>query len=117
MHNKEKKRLIYWDEVNMLIQKLHAKIDYDSIKNIYPIPRGGLVVGTKLSYLSNKPLIKIPKKDTLITDNLADTGKTLEPFKDFTTATLHYKPWSKVEPTYWIEETEDWIVYPWEVFI
>ncbi|MCP8322292.1 MAG: phosphoribosyltransferase, partial [archaeon] len=35
--------------------------------------------------------------------------------KEVRLCTLHYKPWSVVKPEYFVEETEAWIIYPWEV--
>ncbi|KKM13315.1 hypothetical protein LCGC14_1717380, partial [marine sediment metagenome] len=29
-------------------------------------------------------------------------------------ATLHVKPHSSIKPHFWVEETSDWIIYPWE---
>jgi hypothetical protein len=30
--------------------------------------------------------------------------------------TLYKKPWAKVVPDFWAEETENWINFPWEPF-
>ncbi len=102
------------------------------LKRIVTIPRGGLVLSGWLSYLLNIPevimqatldheligLHSFGEEDipTLIVDDLIDTGVTLQPYKNlqFTTAALFKKPWSKVNPTYFVKETEDWIVFPWE---
>ena len=60
----------------------------------------------------------------LIVDDVADSGHSLQKAKahveelgasEVRTATLHYKPWSVIRPDYYVDETEDWIVYPWEV--
>jgi len=86
--------------------------------SIFGIPRGGLIIAVKLSHLLGVPLTLIqPLKDNncLVVDDVADTGATLEKFKNYKTATLHYKPWSSVKPTYYVEETTDWIIYPWEI--
>jgi hypoxanthine phosphoribosyltransferase len=63
-------------------------------------------------------------KSILVVDDIADTGDTLKFVtellkKDLTsgtikTAVLFYKLKSKVKPDYYVEETEDWIVFPWE---
>jgi len=60
----------------------------------------------------------------LIIDDIADSGKTLEfvikllkehlPNATIKTAVLFYKPKSKIKPDYYVEETTDWIVFPWE---
>ena len=60
----------------------------------------------------------------LIVDDVADSGQSLLKAKthveekgasEVRTATLHYKPWSIIKPDYYVDETEDWVVYPWEV--
>ena len=60
----------------------------------------------------------------LVVDDVADSGHSLLKAKthveekgasEVRTATLHYKPWSVVKPDYYVDETEDWVVYPWEV--
>lgn len=64
-------------------------------------------------------------KSILLVDDLVDSGKTVEFVlellkkelpKDvvFKVATLFYKPQSTVIPDYYVAETEDWIVFPWE---
>lgn len=64
-------------------------------------------------------------KRVLIVDDVADRGNTLMVAKkhveevgarEIRLATLHYKPWSKLEPDYYAREFRSWIVYPWEVF-
>lgn len=60
----------------------------------------------------------------LVVDDIADTGDTLEfvtellkkdlPTATIKTAVLFYKLKSKVKPDYYVEETADWIVFPWE---
>jgi hypoxanthine phosphoribosyltransferase len=62
----------------------------------------------------------------LLFDDIVDTGKTLSAVThewetqgvvdfDFQTAAIHVKPDRDITPDYWIEETEKWVVYPWEV--
>lgn len=62
-------------------------------------------------------------KKVLIVDDVADSGKSLEAAikhiklmnpKEIKCATLYYKKHSIVLPDYFINETEAWIVYPWE---
>ncbi|MCP8305312.1 MAG: phosphoribosyltransferase [archaeon] len=63
-------------------------------------------------------------KRVLIVDDVADMGHSLQLVKDYIrkkgakevrVCTIHYKPWSVVKPEYFLEETEAWIIYPWEV--
>lgn len=59
----------------------------------------------------------------LLVDDVADTGHSLQlavghilgkGAKEVRVATLHYKPWSTFHPDFYMEETEAWVVYPWE---
>ena len=63
------------------------------------------------------------KKEVLIVDDVADSGKSLKVVKEHIlqqdaevakVATLYYKPWSIVKPEYFEKETSRWIVFPWD---
>lgn len=70
----------------------------------------------------------ITKGDILVVDEIVDSGRTLstvlEALRDsadehdeeatFQTAAIHVKGDSAVQPDYWVEMTDEWIVYPWE---
>jgi hypoxanthine phosphoribosyltransferase len=65
----------------------------------------------------------LKKKNTLLVDEVADSGDTLlhaiEHVKKLgvdavRSAVLHYKPTSIVKPDYFMVETSSWTVYPWE---
>ena len=62
-------------------------------------------------------------KVVLIVDDVADSGKSLRAAiehiklknpKEIRSATLYYKKHSIIMPSYFIKETQLWIVYPWE---
>ena len=68
----------------------------------------------------------ISGKRLLVVDDIWDSGKTIAAVKQrldtsaaiYEVAVLHYKPGnSQVEgqPDYYIQETDEWIVYPWEL--
>ena len=63
-------------------------------------------------------------KRILIVDDVSDTGHTLKLVRSYVeergagevmVCTLHYKPWAIYKPDYYVEETEAWVIYPWEV--
>jgi hypothetical protein len=72
-----------------------------------------------------QPISASPKgKLVLVADDVADTGESLilaqrhiidQGARVLKVATIHYKPWSKYRPDYYFRETEDWIMYPWEI--
>ena len=55
--------------------------------------------------------------NTLVVDDICDSGETLKKVPGVYTATLHYKKSAIVKPTLYAKliETEDnWVIYPWE---
>lgn len=66
-------------------------------------------------------------KKVLIVDDVWDSGRTIMAVRDRVvaaggqpvTAVLHYKPakskFSDARPEYFVDETDAWIVYPWDV--
>ncbi|ALL00104.1 phosphoribosyltransferase [Pyrodictium delaneyi] len=68
-------------------------------------------------------IVDIRDKVVLVVDDVADTGKTLNiainflthygPRKIFTAA-LYLKPWSMHRPDFYAEETDAWIIFPWD---
>ena len=78
---------------------------------------------------SRKPVISqaimVPVKgvNVLVVDDVADTGESLKVAvehldvcgaKAIRTATIYYKPQSIFKPDFFIVQTEQWIIFPWE---
>jgi len=115
-----KHKLISHTEFLIMVHELANKIKESEIKfsSLFGVPRGGLVVAVYLSHLLDIPVtIHSIDDETLIVDDISDTGKTLSGFKhENYIATLHYKKGSIVEPAFWVRKKKDkWIVYPWEI--
>ena len=54
-------------------------------------------------------------KNTLVVDDINDTGETLSKAPGAYWATLHHKSTSKFQYNFYAREiSEQWIVYPWE---
>jgi len=63
-------------------------------------------------------------KKVLVVDDIADSGDTLKavmeelilqnPSVEFVSATLFYKKTSVYEPTFWVQEADEWIEFFWE---
>ena len=62
-------------------------------------------------------MISKPIKNSLIVDDVYETGITLNTFKDVEGA-MFFVLFSKTKPTWWntvyISEKKEWIVFPWE---
>lgn len=83
---------------------------------IYAIPRGGLVLGVRLSHELDLPLIYGGvTPDTLVVDEIADTGDALHPYlKKCDTIVLHRNIHCPIKPTFWAQDSEGYVIYPWE---
>ncbi len=81
-------------------------------------------IGKRKKPKITQPLtVEVKNKKILLIDYISDSGYSLKEcieylkkFKpdEIRTATLHYKPGSIFIPDYYIEETDKWIIYPWE---
>jgi len=67
----------------------------------------------------------VARKKVLVVDDVSDQGDSLKALVDLIerdgaaeikTATIHYKPWSKLKPDYFVVRTDSWIIYPWELY-
>jgi len=106
-----------WDDINILVEDLCQTIVSSGaqIKSITGIQRGGLIPAVMISHKLNIPYVSRINKDTLVVDDICDTGETLESSIALYTATLHYKPTAAFTPDFYAKETgTEWLVYPWE---
>ncbi len=108
---------LYWDDMVILVDDLCHTIVTSGvqIKSITGIERGGLTPAVMISHKLNIPYVTKINKDTLVVDDICDTGETLKNIVAGYTATLHYKPTASFTPDFYAKEVGDeWIVYPWE---
>ena len=112
------KLFISWDDINILVDELcHTiKASGAQIKSITGIERGGLIPAVMISHRLSIPYVTKINKDTLVVDDICDSGETLKTTIARYTATLHYKPTAVFTPDFYSKEIKDttWIVYPWE---
>lgn len=68
-------------------------------------------------------IVFTPDEPVLIVDDLIDTGDTIQVLKKhldelevpYRIATFYKKPHASCSPDYYAAETQDWIVFPWEL--
>jgi len=119
----ENKIYVGWKEIEELVDNLCYQINsnYPEIKYVHGLQRGGLIPAVLISHILGLKYVDTPKHyepdECLIVDDICDSGTTLEKWKDYKTAVLHYKPHTAcIEPLMnaFIHEGDEWIIYPWE---
>lgn len=91
------------------------------------VPRGGLIPAVMMShafdikyisYSSAKMLPREVRENTLVVDDISDTGHTLKEAEElgFITSTLTMRNTTKLVPRYTgtIVNNDSWLVFPWE---
>lgn len=108
-------RLSYEDiqkDADFLVNKIPSG-RYNSVR---AIERGGIFPATVIANRLGLPLVGDGEMNerTLVVDDLIDSGATLQLFQDrWDTAVLYRKPHSP-PTTYYVEEIDDWIEFPYE---
>ena len=106
-----------WSEFDKSVEYIAAKCKFLEFSGIYGVPRGGVCLAVALSHKLKINLIPKPKKNSLIVDDIYETGTTLKNFKDIEGASF-FVLFSKIKPTWWntvnISDKNEWIVFPWE---
>ena len=106
-----------WNEFDKSVEYIANKCKFIEFSGIYGVPRGGLCLAVALSHKLKINLISEPLKNSLIVDDVYETGITLNTFKDIDGA-MFFVLFSKVKPTWWntvnLSKKKEWIVFPWE---
>ncbi len=106
-----------WYEFDKAVEHIANKCKCLEFSGVYGVPRGGLCLAVALSHKLKINLISKPKKNSLIVDDVYETGITLNTFKDIEGA-IFFVLFSKSKPTWFncvfISDKSEWIVFPWE---
>ena len=106
-----------WIDFDECIYSISMRCKNKKFEGVYGFPRGGLCLAVALSHSLGIPLLKAPKDNSLIVDDIYDTGYTLEKIKHIKGSETYV--WvSRKKPTWWnaykyIQKNE-WIIFPWE---
>ena len=110
-------RYYSWKDFDKSVEYIAKQCRLLEFSGIYGIPRGGLCLAVALSHKLKINLISEPIKNSLIVDDVYETGITLNSFKDIEGA-MFFVLFSKIKPTWWntvfISKKNQWIVFPWE---
>ena len=115
----DNKIFLCWDDIDKAVNNLCDKIRHDlmNIDSVHGIPRGGLIPAVLISHKLGLPYVGAVGPNTLVVDDICDSGVTLEKGPGVYTAVLHYKPHTSCfQPTIWSEthDGDEWLIYPWE---
>jgi hypoxanthine phosphoribosyltransferase len=106
-----------WRDFDKSVEHIANKCKFLEFSGIYGVPRGGLCLAVALSHKLKIKLISEPTKNSLIVDDVYETGITLNTFKGIEGA-MFFVIFSKIKPSWWntvhISEKSNWIVFPWE---
>ena len=106
-----------WTEFDQCVYSIYKQCKNKNFEGVYGFPRGGLCLAVALSHSLGLRLLEEPKNNSLIVDDIYDTGCTLEKIKHLKGSETHV--WiSKKQPTWWNTykyiKDKEWIVFPWE---
>ena len=106
-----------WNEFDKSVEQIYNKCKFIEFSGIYGVPRGGLCLAVALSHKLKINLISEPIKNSLIVDDVYETGITLNAFKNIEDA-MFFVLFSKIKPIWWntvhISSKSEWIIFPWE---
>ena len=108
-----------WDDVSDLVNILCEKIitEQPNIDSVFGLKRGGLIPAVMVSHKLGLPWSDVMYPNTLVIDDICDTGITLKNTVGVYTAVLHHKPHTSCyTPNIYaqIHKGDEWIIYPWE---
>lgn len=110
------KKIVSWGEFKDKVDQVIKHLEQNSFKfdSIHGVPRGGVAFAVALSHHFNKPITGEVGPQTLVVDDIADSGKTLARFPDNKKIVLFKNKRCTTAIDYAAEETEQWIEFPWE---
>ena len=110
-------RYFTWNEFDKSVDYIAKKSNKLKLSGIYGIPRGGLCLAVALSHKLNVKIIETPLRNSLIVDDIYETGHTLNTFRNIEGVSF-FVLFSKQKPIWWntvnLSKDNEWIVFPWE---
>ena len=115
----DNKIFLSWDDINQLVNTICEKIitEQPNIDSVFGLKRGGLIPAVMVSHKLGLPWSDVMLPNTLVIDDICDTGLTLKNTVGVYTAVLHHKPHTSCyTPNIYAHEHngDEWIIYPWE---
>ena len=106
-----------WKSFDSAVKRAATTYKNSKFVGVYGIPRGGLCLAVTLSHQLDIPLLDLPQDNCLIVDDIYDSGKTLEKYKNYKNCS-YFVLISKKDPTwfdsYLTMKNDEWIIFAWE---
>jgi GTP cyclohydrolase I len=103
-----------WRDVQNLSVLLADRAVRKRATSVFGIPTGGAIVAVMVADLTGLPLVEQPDNDTLVVDDLIDSGRTMQPFANHRHDALIRKSHSPKHLAPDACEMNGWIHFPWE---
>ena len=116
---KKDKLYISWEDYGIWIDYVIKSIlkSKRKFKNVYGVPRNGLIFAVAISHQLEIPLIldkNLITDKTLIVDSITDTGKTMKEYKEENIAVIFKNKHCQIKPKFWGLLIDRWVQYSWE---
>lgn len=115
----ENKLFVSWGDVRTTINILCKKIitELPNVDSVIGLERGGLIPAVMVSHELNLPYSKVILPNTLVIDDICDSGVTLKNTVGVYTAALYHKPHTSCfTPNLYskLHKGNEWLIFPWE---
>lgn len=107
---------ISWEQVYDAAELLAGRWDGRNVAAVYGIPQGGAAPAVIVAGLLGVPMADQVTADTLVVDDLVDSGATLRPYLagEFMHDALFRKPHSPTDLAPLAATVDGWLAFPWE---
>lgn len=105
---------VSWASVEREAKHLADRWRGTKIRSVYGIPRGGIPVAIMVAQHLGVPLTHEPGLDTLVVDDLVDSGVTLQRYPGQRRDALYRKALSPPDLAPYATLMDGWVVFPWE---
>ena len=106
-----------WKSFDSAVKLAVSKYKDQKFVGVYGIPRGGLCLAVAIRHHLKIPLLDLPQDNSLIVDDIYDSGKTLEKYKNYKNCS-YFVLISKQDPTwfssYITTKSNEWVIFSWE---
>ena len=106
--------VLSWNDVRETARTVSKRHQGKGWANVYGVPRGGCLPAFMVAQDLQLPMATEVGPDTLVVDDLIDSGKTASKYTPTQFDCLYRKPYSPKTYSAGATSIDGWIVFPWE---